>query len=310
VALVGDPASLSDAHPESPVALAEYLASEVFDRLPKDLQTFLVRTSISDRLEAGGCDAVLQESGTERHLQSLERHNVPVFRVEGAVVEYRVHPLFRDFLRARLISEAPDQWGELSRRAGAGRRAAAARTRRSASSHRAKTGTSFSLSSKARRPWPTKSGRWHLVTSWLELVPTLELRRRPRLRLWETRILVRLGQSDRALRALAETIDGAAHSDPALLAELEILRASALRMKGDVRSALESCQRAVDMATRANAPIAVVTEARKQFGQALFASAHSPKQPRSCGLSLASMSFEAIWRRQRSLMARWDQSSD
>jgi len=37
VALVGDPASLGDTRLESHAALAEYLASEVFDRLPEDL---------------------------------------------------------------------------------------------------------------------------------------------------------------------------------------------------------------------------------------------------------------------------------
>ena len=271
VALVGDPASLSEARLERPVALAEYLASEVFDRLPEDLQSFLVRTSIFDRLEAVGCDEVLQESGTERHLQSLERHNVPVFRVEGAVVEYRVHPLFRDFLRARL-ADAPAQWRELNRRAGAWQ---ASRGRTNDAIWLFAQGEDWDrLESliESEAPLAYKRGRWHLVTSWLELVPTLELRRRPRLRLWETRILVRLGQSGRALAALAEAIDGAAYSDSTLLAELETLRASALRMKGDVRAALESCRRAVDMATRANAPIDVVTEARKQLGQALFAS--------------------------------------
>ena len=267
---MGDPAAERHSSRESG-GCREYLAREVFDRLPEDLKSFLIRTSVFDKIEADGCDAVLQEQGTERHLKSLERHNVPVFRVEGAVVEYRVHPLFRDFLRARLVSDAPDQWRELSRRAGAWQ---ASRGRTNDAIWLFAQGEDWDqleslIGSEA--PLAYKRGRWHLDTSWLELVPTAELRRRPRLRLWETRILVRLGQSSRALGALAETIDGAAYSDSILLAELETLRASALRMKGDVRAALESCHRAVDMATRANAPIDVVTEARKQLGQALFA---------------------------------------
>jgi len=44
----------------------------------------------------------------------------------------------------------------------------------------------------------------------------------------------------------------------------------ALRVKGDAAWALSSCRRAVDLAARANAPIEVLAEARKQLGQVLF----------------------------------------
>jgi LuxR family maltose regulon positive regulatory protein len=271
VALAGDPAALSASRPESPAALAEYLASEVFDRLPGDLRKFLLRTSVFDKIEAEGCEAVLQEGAMQRHLEALERHNVPVFRVEGAAVEYRVHPLFRDFLRARMMAEAPAEWRELSLRAGAWQ---ASRGRVNEAIWLLAQGEDWNQIEtliEAEAPQAYKLGRWHLITSWLEQMPAQELRRRKRLRLWEAKILVRLGQADPALRVISEALDSTPASDLALLAEWETLRAWAVRSKGEIGSAVESCRRAVDLATRGNAPVDVVTEARKQLGSALAA---------------------------------------
>ncbi len=270
VALMGDPAGLGEARRETPLELSDYLASEVFERLPQDLRRFLLWTSVFDNLEAEGCDAVLQEEGARRHLESIEKHNVPVFRVEGAAAEHRVHPLFRDFLRASLRSEDPGLWAELNRRAGAWQ---ASRGRFNEGIWHFVQGEDWEQAAtliEQEAPLAYKRGRWHMVTSWLELLPPSERQSRLRLRLWEARILVRLGQASRALQLIGEIIDVTPSSAAVLLAELETLRATALRVKGDVRSALESCQRAVDMATQGNAPMDVVAEAQKQLGQALF----------------------------------------
>ncbi len=270
VALLTDPATLGEERQETSISLSEYLAAEIFDRLPERLRRFLLWTSVFDTLEVSGCDAILHEDGAEQLLGDLERQNVPVMRIQGAVAEYRVHPLFRDFLRSKLRLESPEMFRRLNGDAGAWQ---ADRSRSSeAIWHFAQAEDWDQVATLILEEAPRvyKAGRWDTVTSWLEVMPANELQARPQLRLWEARILVRLGQGDEALWVVNEAVTGLKKSNLVTLAEFETIRATALRVKGDVGWALSSCQRAVDLAAKANAPIDVLAEARKQLGQVLF----------------------------------------
>ena len=271
VALFTDPATLGGERQETSIPLSEYLAAEIFDRLPERLRRFLLQTSVFDTLEVSGCDAILHEDGAEQLLEDLERQNAPTMRIQGAVAEYRVHSLFRDFLRSKLRLESPETFRTLNEEAGAWQ---ADRGRCSeAIWHfaQAQDWDQVATLILEEAPRAYKAGRWDTVTSWLEVMPAGELQARPHLRLWEARILVRLGQADRALRVVDEAVGGLKESDLVTVAEFETIRATALRVKGDVAWALASCKRAVELATKGNAPIDVVAEARKQLGLVQFA---------------------------------------
>lgn len=270
VALFTDPATLGEERQETSVPLSEYLAAEIFDRLSEGLRRFLLWTSVFDSLEVSGCDAILHEDGAEQLLEDLERQNVPMMRIQGAVAEYRVHPLFRDFLRSKLRLESPETFRRLNEDAGAWQ---ADRGRSSeAIWHfaQAQDWDQVATLILEEAPRAYKAGRWDTVTSWLEVMPANELQARPQLRLWEARILVRLGQADEALRVVNGTVTGLKESNSVTLAEFETIRATALRVKGDVGWALSSCQRAVELAAKGNAPIDVLAEGRKQLGLILF----------------------------------------
>jgi ATP/maltotriose-dependent transcriptional regulator MalT/two-component SAPR family response regulator len=270
VALFTDPATLGEERQETSVPLSEYLAAEIFDRLSEGLRRFLLRTSVFDTLEVSGCDAILHEHGAEQLLASLERQNVPIMRIQGAVAEYRVHPLFRDFLRSKLRLECPEMFRSLNEDAGAWQ---ADRGRSSeAIWHfaQAQDWDQVATLILEEAPRAYKAGRWDTVTSWLDVMPANELQTRPNLRLWEARILARLGQADEALRVVDEAVGGLKESNLVAAAEFETIRATALRVKGDVGWALSSCQRAVDLAAKGNSPIDVLAEARKQLGLILI----------------------------------------
>lgn len=270
VALFTDPGTLDERRHTTSAALSDYLAAEIFDRLTKNLQEFLLRTSVLDRLEASGCDAILRQDGSAQLLKTLERHNVPITQVDAAVAEYTVHPLFRDFLRMKLRLERPDLYRRLNQEAGAWQ---ADRGQASEAIWHFAQAEDWDLVAKLiqdEAPRIYKLGRWHMITSWLELVPADELRQRPQLRLWEARILVRLGQADEALRVVDEAIGLLEKSASVTLAQFETIRGTALRVKGDVGWARTSCQRAVDLAAKGNAPVDVLAEARKQLGLVLF----------------------------------------
>lgn len=270
VALFTDPGALGDGRHETSVPLSEYLAAEIFDRLPEKLQRFLLWTSVFDTLDDSGCDAILHQEGARKLLEILEKQNVPMMRVQGAVTEYRVHPLFRDFLRNKLRLESLEMYRRLNQKAGEWQVDRGRATEAIWHFSQAEDWDQVATLILEEAPRAYKLGRWQTVVSWLEVMPPDELRRYQQLSLWKARILVRLGQTDGALRVVSEAVGGQRESDSLTVAELETIRGMALRVKGDVAWALSSCQRAVDLAVRANAPIEVLAEARKQLGQVLF----------------------------------------
>ena len=97
----------------------DYLVEEVLQQQSESIQTFLLRTSILDRLCGPLCDAVLgspSASGQET-LEYLERANLFIVPLDNERRWYRYHHLFADVLRMHLMAEQPDQVSALHRRA-------------------------------------------------------------------------------------------------------------------------------------------------------------------------------------------------
>ena len=98
--------------------IVDYLVEEVLARQPDDVRSFLVQTSILDRLTGDLCDAVTGQHGGKAMLEGLNRANLFVVPLDDNRRWYRYHHLFADVLRAHLRDERPDQLTELHRRAG------------------------------------------------------------------------------------------------------------------------------------------------------------------------------------------------
>ena len=97
----------------------DYLAEEVLERQDGQLRTFLLETSVLDRLSGPLCDAVTGREGSQALLEQAERAGlflVPLDEVRGW---WRYHHLFADLLRARLQQEQPGRAAELHRNAAA-----------------------------------------------------------------------------------------------------------------------------------------------------------------------------------------------
>ena len=97
--------------------IVDYLVEEVLARQPDDIRTFLVQTSILDRLTGPLCDAVTGRHGGKTMLEALDRANLFVVPLDDNRRWYRYHHLFADVLRTHLPDEYPDQVAELHRRA-------------------------------------------------------------------------------------------------------------------------------------------------------------------------------------------------
>jgi len=98
----------------------DYLIEEVLQQQSESVQTFLLRTSILDRLCGPLCDAVLLDpsaSGQET-LEYLEHANLFIVPLDNERRWYRYHHLFGDLLRQRLgQSLAPKELDEYHMRA-------------------------------------------------------------------------------------------------------------------------------------------------------------------------------------------------
>ena len=97
----------------------DYLAEEVLERQDEQLRTFLLETSVLDRLSGPLCDAVTGREGSQALLEQAERAGlflVPLDEVRGW---WRYHHLFADLLRARLQQEQPGRLAQLHRNAAA-----------------------------------------------------------------------------------------------------------------------------------------------------------------------------------------------
>lgn len=99
-----DTASFIQSFTGSHQFVMDYLLEEVLQQQPVHIQTFLLYTSILDRMCGPLCDAVLLDpsiSGQET-LEYLERRNLFLIPLDNERRWYRFHHLFADLLRQRL----------------------------------------------------------------------------------------------------------------------------------------------------------------------------------------------------------------
>src|SRR5437016_254089 len=97
--------------------IVDYLVEEVLQRQPESVRSFLLQTSMLDRLHGSLCDAVTGQEEGNALLQALERGNFFVVALDDKRHWYRYHHLFAEVLSAHLMAEQPDQVSTLHQRA-------------------------------------------------------------------------------------------------------------------------------------------------------------------------------------------------
>ncbi|MAT45014.1 MAG: hypothetical protein CL609_22000 [Anaerolineaceae bacterium] len=104
-----NPSSFVKAFTGSNVYVAEYLVEEILLHQAEEIQSFLLKTSILDRLSGGLCDAVMGRQDGKIMLENLYRENLFVLPLDDERLWFRYHQLFADLLRARLQSDFPQE---------------------------------------------------------------------------------------------------------------------------------------------------------------------------------------------------------
>jgi LuxR family maltose regulon positive regulatory protein len=97
--------------------LADYFRAEYLLHLRPGPLRFLRRTAVLDRLSGALCDAILEDEGSGRELEKIERANLFLVPLDNRREWYRYHHLFRDLLQHELLVEEPELVPELHTRA-------------------------------------------------------------------------------------------------------------------------------------------------------------------------------------------------
>ncbi|MCB0176812.1 MAG: tetratricopeptide repeat protein [Anaerolineae bacterium] len=261
----------------------DYLAEEVLTQQPADIQTFLLYTSILDRLSAPLCDAVMGLSANENgqpnnnpsptsdgqlsiinyqfpsqaRLQHLEQANLFLIPLDGERRWYRYHHLFADFLRAQLAQTVDaTQLADLHRRAGDwyaanGYLAEAVRHALTIGDMERAAGLMESAVFEM-----VASGEVNTVITWLDTLPETFIQSRPRLSLSKAWTLIvtnhwdhvepYLHYSEESL-APYKTVPRDQLSDDirSMMGEVAALKAMMARGRDETQMAIDLCRNAL-----------------------------------------------------------------
>jgi ATP/maltotriose-dependent transcriptional regulator MalT len=183
--------------------IVDYLTEVVLDAETDEHRSFLLQTSILERMCASLCDSVTRRGDSARVLAEIERANLFLVPLDGRREWFRYHHLFGELLRDELRRRDDDAEPELHRRACAWFRSAGEVDE--AIQH-AITGADLETAATlVATHWPAypNSGRLATLSGWLEAFPRSVVHADARLCIVEAWMLSLAGDADAAMRALA-----------------------------------------------------------------------------------------------------------
>jgi len=189
----------------------DYLAEEVLERQGERLRTFLLETSVLDRLSGPLCDAVTGRDGSQALLEQVERAGlflVPLDEVRGW---WRYHHLFADLLRARLQQEQPGRLAPLHRNAATWHQQHG--LAEDAIGHAAAAGEMLWAARLIERHFDLVhriQGEAATIDRWLSVLPADVVRSRPRLLLAQAHMAADSGHPE-AVEPLLDAVECAPH---------------------------------------------------------------------------------------------------
>lgn len=243
--------------------IVDYLTEEALNQQPPAIQTFLLRTSILNNLNAALCEAVVGDWGLvigdstqslipnhQSLLEHLERSNLFLIPLDAEGRCYRYHPLFADVLRERLKRTQPELVPVLHRRAldwYASSSCSSTNCQADAIRH-ALAGQSYERAADLVSEVASAmvhSGRIDTLMNWLKALPDA-LRRRPVLQMphiWMSLSSGHFAAAELHLQALENQLDAEPeHDTPQLRGEIAAARSSMMVLAQDPRAVEQATQ--------------------------------------------------------------------
>jgi len=183
--------------------VVDYLTEVVLQSETEEHRSFLLETSILERMCASLCDSVTGRGDSARILAEVERANLFLVPLDEHREWFRYHHLFGELLRDELRRQASDSEPELHRRAREW--FASAGFLDEAIEHAIAGGDLDTAATLVATHWVAyvNAGRLATLTGWLEAFPRDVVRADARLCIVETWTLVHVGSAEEARQALA-----------------------------------------------------------------------------------------------------------
>ena len=244
-----------------------YLASEVYERQPYDLQSFLLASSTLDDMEPEFCNRFLGLANSRKLLHDIERRNLFTSRIDGEKAWYRYHHLFHEFLQAKLLEENPEQFALLHCKAAslfeqdqwwneAITQFVTARKYDEALRVIKTVGEDF-----------LKSGKWTTVSKWIEALPRDMRLSDPGLVLLHAQSLIHVGEVDEAARVLTELLSQLTNTEDWLYrAKALSWRSAAFRLTSYFEEAKSDIRAAIRLVEQHGGPTDLLGDAHRRLG--------------------------------------------
>jgi LuxR family maltose regulon positive regulatory protein len=234
--------------------LADYLETEVWGQQSPEMRDFLLRASVPPTLTEDVCARVLGEPRGATYLTQAHRAGLFVAALPDG--GWRLHDLFRDFLRTQLRRSDPFLWSELHRAVAADMRD----DRRPADAITLLVEASLFEDAAdmllAHADELTSSGRWGAIRRWSERLPVRVVSTRPRLLTLQGRALRPVADAATVLRRFDAAVEGClAEADEIGAAEALGHRAARLGLSGRHAESNDDCRRASDLLDGRDHPI-------------------------------------------------------
>lgn len=242
----------------------DYLMEEVLAQQSKAVRTFLLQTSILNRLSIPLCNAVMDGQNGQEMLEQIARMNLFLIPLDEQRNWYRYHHLFADFLRQQMEQDVgPNGLKRFHQRAGAWYKSE--RLNYEAMHHflAAENFEAAALLIEENRLDLLMRGEWQRLRTWLERIPSALKRKRPGLmlaatwrRLFEANfetVAERIQQIEEMDRNQPEIALGLSTSDAAgLTGELAAIRSKLYLWQNEHQKAIEAAQQALDHLANGN----------------------------------------------------------
>jgi LuxR family transcriptional regulator, maltose regulon positive regulatory protein len=232
--------------------VVDYLVEEVLARQTEALRTFLLQTSILDRMCGPLCDALTSGVDGQETLEHLEQANLFSIPLDDERHWYRYHHLFADVLRQRLRQSQADLVPELHRRASVwferqglgpeaiGHAMAAADWKR-ATDLIVEICPSFAF-----------GGQFHTALAWLNALPDEVVRAHPTLCVYHAGARIYTNQIEAAESRLQDAercVQGGMSMDRARVVRGQVaeIRAAIARISGDLAQCVALGRRALSL---------------------------------------------------------------
>lgn len=257
----------------SGIGLYEYLAQQVLEQQPEDVQLFLLRTSLLEEFDAALCEEVigktlgLARTPWARLMDHTLRSNLFILPVDQETQWLRYHHLFRDFLQARILRDRPEETLAIQTRLAdlALERAEWERAYRLLQ----RTGRQEALADLIQKAGSEMigDGRFSQLNDWLSALPAHILDQRPALISLQGSIAIMQKNPREGIAMLTRALESLRANGPVPeFTRTLIRRSNAYRMLGQNQESLGDAQEALSLTENAPDLLTLRAEALRAIG--------------------------------------------